>query len=109
MLCSYASYSDQLCQCLNRIQDNTRSTLFRIDKPALRTSHTVAPKFAIFNSPQPNHQHSLALTMADADEDVPNLGAQDGVENDPTEEAQDFRFLDKLMFASPPFLVAYAY
>jgi tRNA-splicing endonuclease subunit Sen54 len=43
--------------------------------------------------------------MADADEDVPQLGAQDGAENDPTEEAQDFRFLDKLMCACTPLLV----
>ena len=38
--------------------------------------------------------------MADADEDVSHLGAQEGAENDPTEEAQDFRFFDKLMSAS---------
>lgn len=38
--------------------------------------------------------------MADADEDVSHLNAQEGAENDPTEETQDFRFLDKLMYAS---------
>lgn len=37
--------------------------------------------------------------MADADEDVSHLGTQDGAENDPTEETQDFRFLDRLMCA----------
>jgi tRNA-splicing endonuclease subunit Sen54 len=37
--------------------------------------------------------------MADADEDVSHLGAQNEAEHDPTEEAQDFRFLDKLMYA----------
>jgi hypothetical protein len=38
--------------------------------------------------------------MADADEDVSHLGAQEATENDPTEETQDFRFLDKLMYVS---------
>jgi len=37
--------------------------------------------------------------MADADEDVSHLEAQNEVEHDPTEEAQDFRFLDKFMCA----------
>lgn len=34
--------------------------------------------------------------MADVDEDVSHLGAQNEVEHDPTEEVQDFRFLDKM-------------
>jgi tRNA-splicing endonuclease subunit Sen54 len=37
--------------------------------------------------------------MADADEDVSHLGAQNDADHDPTEEAQDYRFLDKLMYA----------
>ena len=37
--------------------------------------------------------------MADADEDISHLATQEGAENDPTEETQDFRFLDKLMCA----------
>ena len=39
------------------------------------------------------------LIMADADEDVSHLGTQIEAEHDPTEEAQDYRFLDKLMYA----------
>lgn len=33
--------------------------------------------------------------MADEDEDLSHLRAPDAAEIDPTEEAQDFRFLDK--------------
>jgi tRNA-splicing endonuclease subunit Sen54 len=36
--------------------------------------------------------------MADADEDVSHLGTRDARDYDPTEEAQDFRFLDKLTY-----------
>ena len=44
--------------------------------------------------------------MADADEDVSHLGAQTEADHDPTEEAQDFRFLDKLMYAPNSFNTA---
>jgi tRNA-splicing endonuclease subunit Sen54 len=36
--------------------------------------------------------------MADEDEDLSHLRAPDAADNDPTEETQDFRGLDKLMF-----------
>lgn len=58
------------------------------------------PNFVMFGSSRQSPQTLLEFAMADADEDVSHLGAQDGAENDPTEEAQDFRFLDKLMCAS---------
>lgn len=44
--------------------------------------------------------------MADADEDVSHMAAHEGADNDPTEETQDFRFLDKLMYASTTILLA---
>jgi hypothetical protein len=37
--------------------------------------------------------------MADEDEDISHLRAPDAGDFDPTEEAQDFRFLDKLTYA----------
>jgi tRNA-splicing endonuclease subunit Sen54 len=37
--------------------------------------------------------------MADEDEELSHLRAPDAGDNDPTEEAQDFRSLDKLMCA----------
>jgi tRNA-splicing endonuclease subunit Sen54 len=40
--------------------------------------------------------------MADEDEDLSHLRAPDAADADPTEEAQDFRFFDKLMFAFIP-------
>lgn len=46
-----------------------------------------------------NTHFTIATIMADADEDVSHLATQEGAENDPTEETQDFRFLDKLMCA----------
>jgi hypothetical protein len=42
-------------------------------------------------------QAFITFTMADADEDVSHMSVQEGMEHDPTEETQDFRFLDKLM------------
>jgi tRNA-splicing endonuclease subunit Sen54 len=37
--------------------------------------------------------------MADEDEDLSHLRAPDTVDDDPTEETQDFSVFDKLMFA----------
>jgi tRNA-splicing endonuclease subunit Sen54 len=37
--------------------------------------------------------------MADEDEELSHLRAPDAEDHDPTEEAQDFRSLDKLMSA----------
>jgi hypothetical protein len=41
---------------------------------------------------------TLRVTMADEDEELSHLRASDAADHDPTEEAQDFRGLDKLMF-----------